>query len=359
VNKLIALIALFAFTHTSSFAQVDKPQKLKVIQLQNEKIKYASKDFYISEVKDDREDTTNIGFVKTGFSDKKATLQLKDGAAASVMSFLTANMKQDRLAAPIGMHIMKLDIAEKRVGGMDRADIDMKFAFYVQGDKVIELSSSSYVKSGLDATMYIEETIRKQIASAAEQFGDWFAENKSELMAQPSVTVEVALDEHPSAGSEYIPYSIQRPLTYEDFKGRPDRLSIGAAATASSVSFDGKTLTKGKQVTLTIKVGALFNTQRSWFKPDAKNPKVLAHEQLHFDITAYKACEFIHIIREYKFTVDGYTDELQALKRKSEQETEQLQDQYDEESDHGLIQAKQNEWRKKVAELMAQQDCFK
>ncbi len=357
-HKFAAVTALILLCALPSVAQNNGTKKIKVIALTDTKFKYSPADYHISSVIDDRTDTTNIGLVKTGFSDKQTALTLRNGTATSIRQFLAKNMRQNENTTPIELHITTLEVSEKRSDGMDKADIDMGFAFYVGGDKAIELTSSAYVKSGLDATMHIEGMIRQQTESALKQFGEWFAKNKSIVLAGPSVSVEVLIDNNPK-DTDYIPYSSTRRLTYDDFRGPPNKLSLGAAETASSVSFSANVLTRGKEVTIKLKVGALFNREESWFKPDQRHPDVLAHEQVHFDITTYMACEFIHAVRNFKFSPDNYEDELQQLKKQSERETVQMQDQYDGETDHGVNIQKQAEWEKKINELMSQQDCFK
>jgi hypothetical protein len=354
--KRLATLATVLLVSALTFAQAT--QKIKTIQLKNERMAYAPAGYYISSVKDDRADSTDIGFVKTGAGDKKAILQLKGGTSSSISEFLSRNMKQDTLTTPVELHIIRMDVSEKRSNGTDKADISMGYAFYVAGEKVIELTSSSYVQSGLDATMYIEKMLRQQTESALKQFGEWFSENKNQLLAAPSVKVEVSLNDK-SPDEDYLLYDPDRLLTYNDFKSKPDNMSLGAAATASSVSFDASTLTKGKEVTLKVKVAALFNTQKSWFKKEGMNPEVLSHEQLHFDITAYQVCVLINTLRNHSFSFDNYIAELQEIKKQADKNTELMQDRYDEETIHGTDTAKQAAWRKHITGLMTQMNCYK
>ena len=353
-----SLIILFLLSSCLCALAQNNSSKTKTIQFAGDRFKFSPSDFHISEVIDGREDTSGIGFVKIGMSDRKATLQLYGGAAASVKGLLYRNMRQYQNTTPVELHISTLKVSEKRTNGIDEAKIEMAFAFYVNGDNKIELSSEASAKSGLDVTAHIEVLLRKQIESAIKQFGEWFSKNKTEILAAPSINVEVTVNNAPK-DTDYIPFSIDRPLTYSDFKAKPDKLSIAAAATATTVSLDATVLTKGQHVTLQIKIGALFNRELSWFKEDAKHQRVLAHEQVHFDITTYMACELIHAIQNYSFSPENYEEELQQLKKKSERETQQMQEAYDEETNHGLIEDKQSEWSNKVIELLLLQDCFK
>jgi hypothetical protein len=352
VKKLLFLSPLL-FLFSFAWAQ----PKIKVMQFQNGKFKYIPSGYLISNVVDDRADTSNIGFVKLGVSDKPATLKLYGGTANAVNQLLINQMRQDRSAFPIELHISKLDVSEKRSGGMDKAEVEIAYTFYVNGEKTIQLTASGSIKSGLDATQYIEQIIRQQTESALKQFGEWWAENKKDYISGPSVTVKVSVDNKPR-DKDYIPWSSGRPLIFSDFEGTPDDLSTGAAGTASAVSMGVGSLTRGKQVELEIKIGAMFDKKHSWFKKDAHDPRILAHEQLHFSITTYMACELIHTIRSYKFSFDNYEDELMDIKKKNEQDTEAMQNQYDRESTHGVNQKVQKEWSDRVSQLLREQDCF-
>ncbi|HYD22052.1 MAG TPA: hypothetical protein VEB40_11300 [Flavipsychrobacter sp.] len=353
--KNIILLTLLLWVSNTTIAQT--AQKTKVLQLKNEKMRFVPKDHHISLVVDDRADTTNIGFVKTGFSDKKTILKLKGGIAPALQAYIRQNLEQDTTTTAIELHINEMDVAENRSSGIDKAELNIGFSYYAAGEKVISYTSSAYIKSGLDATMYVEEMLRKQTESGLEEFDQWWAKNKAEILAAPSVVVEAEVDNNPK-DTDYIPYSARRPLAYADFKAPADKLSLGAAATYSGVSLNGNFQTLNKQVTLKLKIGALFNQQRSWFKPGSQKQYLLDHEQVHFDITACIACEFLHTLREYKFSFENYSDELEKLKKEAQKTVEALQDQYDEETDHGTITAKQAEWKAKIGERIKKQDCY-
>jgi hypothetical protein len=107
-----------------------------------------------------------------------------------------------------------------------------------------------------------------------------------------------------------------------------------------------------------VVVGASFDKKHSWFKKNAKTRYVLDHEQLHYDITSYGTCEFIKELRNYKFTPEKYSEELKKLTKKYNVFIDKMQDEYDGQTDHGLKKDKQAEWRTKINELNAAQDCF-
>src|SRR4029078_3590622 len=78
-------------------------------------------------------------------------------------------------------------------------------------------------------------------------------------------------------------------LSFEDFKGNVPGFTPWAATTSSQISFYYESV-NGKLSK--VVVYASFNKEKSWMKK--KLPEVLAHEQLHFDITEIFARKFYH-----------------------------------------------------------------
>lgn len=80
---------------------------------------------------------------------------------------------------------------------------------------------------------------------------------------------------------EQIVWETFKPLSWDDFKGKPDKKSNAAAVTFSGISFGIET--KADSIQFTIK--STFDCKRSWVNKTLANPYILQHEQLHFMIT--------------------------------------------------------------------------
>ena len=143
------------------------------------------------------------------------------------------------------------------------------------------------------------------------------------------------------------------PLQWSHFKGKPDATDkVHGAVTfagfdikVEKISFPGGTIR--------FKARAVFDQQRSWVKAGEPDSHLLAHEQLHFDITELYARKL--------------TKKLNALQLKSKDKAQikkwqnyyfqaqmETQKQYDRESVHGLHFEMQEVWRELIdAELKA------
>src|SRR5436190_4980330 len=93
--------------------------------------------------------------------------------------------------------------------------------------------------------------------------------------------------------SEFIPWSINRKLTWNDFHGFASSYSQADAATAIHIS--ARPFYHKKK--LYYDVNAYFIPNQSWFR--TKSAALLRHEQLHFDIAELYARKVRKKISEY------------------------------------------------------------
>jgi len=114
-----------------------------------------------------------------------------------------------------------------------------------------------------------------------------------------------------------------------------------AALTASGISFSYT----AKETTYDIEVFAVFDRDESWVNTKKASPKLLKHEQLHFDITELWTRKLRKAITHAEYIDDGvlndlYDEHLQGLAK--------MQAFYDEESHHSLNRDMQKAWEEGV-----------
>jgi hypothetical protein len=144
-----------------------------------------------------------------------------------------------------------------------------------------------------------------------------------------------------------LAWSVQRPLTWADFKGKPEAQDdLHAATTYAGIRLEVEEVAfpSGK---ITFKTEALFDPQRSWAHPERIDEHVLAHEQLHFDIAEMYSRQLAHKLNSLSLTsknkhlAQKYFKQYSLLQLKAQQ-------QYDRECAHGLDKQQQINWRSKV-----------
>ena len=136
-----------------------------------------------------------------------------------------------------------------------------------------------------------------------------------------------------------------RPLTWDDFNGKPER-RFAAASTHYDIL---KSISKKEDESVTVKIEAVFFRSSSWKKKSWVNEQVLAHEQKHFDIVELFARKLRRSIQESKFkNYLEVTQKVNELYDKNDKEMDIFQDKYDDETDGSMNGAKQREWEKKI-----------
>ncbi len=150
-----------------------------------------------------------------------------------------------------------------------------------------------------------------------------------------------------------IEWSAARKLSWSDFRGTPKNASRNEALTDSGMSIDLQCDNSSSTVT----IQCYFNRQRSWTK-DKESKYLLAHEQLHFDITEL-------FVRKLRKQIAALGNDCQKLNQHIEEYYNKnyrafvrYQHAYDSESKHSLNKEMQAYWEKKVARELKELEEF-
>ncbi len=165
--------------------------------------------------------------------------------------------------------------------------------------------------------------------------------------------------------AQYLPWSSTRPLSWSDFRGVAPadaehrrqaaevhtRLTLAGEVQATSAAGRWSArLSPG-----VLQVTALLDRSRSWALAHRRDSALLAHEQLHFDITEVYA----RLLRDKALTLVGQGTTAQAAKDALQRDLRVLVDEisrrhertqrdYDAETNHGLNRDAQDAWAQKV-----------
>ena len=143
-------------------------------------------------------------------------------------------------------------------------------------------------------------------------------------------------------------WEANKPLKWENFKGRPDASDVVHAA----VTYAGIALTIEKynpaKGTTTFGARAVFDQQQSWVHPTGKDEGVLAHEQLHFDITEVYARKLQKKLNSLNLNKKRDKEQIIELQEFYNQQQLATQARFDKETLHGLHADKEKMWRNKI-----------
>lgn len=134
-----------------------------------------------------------------------------------------------------------------------------------------------------------------------------------------------------------------RPLTWNDFRAKPSTATSISALTASAIEYSYSC--RGGE--LEMRVQAVFIPDNSWVKSDAKTDYILAHEQLHFDITELYARK---LRRELSEKVSGCYEvkKIDAIAERMLKEWKKVQEAYDQDTHHSIDKEEQYQWIARV-----------
>lgn len=137
----------------------------------------------------------------------------------------------------------------------------------------------------------------------------------------------------------------EKSLKWSDFSGKPDENSSFHATTNSGISYSWSLRLSEVKTEFFYEVETFFYPDLSWVKPEKKNLLLLAHEQVHFDITELHGRKLRKIMDQY--TPGGKTEHKKVLERiyqRNETSRRQMQEKYDRETRHGQNEEAQTQW---------------
>lgn len=147
---------------------------------------------------------------------------------------------------------------------------------------------------------------------------------------------------------EKLAWENDRLLSWTDFKAAPKENIPYSANTNSGLSYSWNYSTATGEAILEHEVHSNFYPNLSWVKAIHNKEYLLAHEQLHFDITELHA-------RKLRLKLDNYEigrtvrQDLKAIYNKVEAERVAMQNLFDKETSHSENQSEEMRWREFIA----------
>lgn len=156
---------------------------------------------------------------------------------------------------------------------------------------------------------------------------------------------------------EKIKWQQGQPLTWNDFRALPDDSNSYSANTNSGISYTWSYSTSSGKPVLEHEVFSNFYPENSWVKDIEDEEYLLAHEQLHFDISELHARKLRKALHEYKIGRNIRQD-LKRLYNKIEAERAAMQKRFDKETSHSEIKEAEMQWRKFIQQELKKLEEF-
>ena len=161
-----------------------------------------------------------------------------------------------------------------------------------------------------------------------------------------------------SAVERHIPWKAGRLLVWDDFKGAvpsnaPDSV---VAVTNSGIGIQTNTVTTNSAVK--VYVYNSFETSLSWVRPGEQKHAVLVHEQGHFDLCELYTRKMRQRFAAANITFKNLQDVNRDIYNSTMKEYIQRQSDYEDATQHGMIETVQQEWTGTIAKELAEMDSW-
>jgi hypothetical protein len=162
-----------------------------------------------------------------------------------------------------------------------------------------------------------------------------------------------------SSNEETITWNDTHKLTWEDFKGSPNPNSDAVALTASGITFGYSVKTTGKRIIdYSTSVEAHFYPNKSWYFSEKANDYILAHEQLHFDITELYVRKFREQL-ERLVVNQNIKIQMNQIHVAINEALDKTQKTYDQQTNHSINVDAQNYWENYIKEELKKLEKYK
>ncbi|WP_162416390.1 DUF922 domain-containing protein [Cyclobacterium roseum] len=321
---------------------------------------FVPEEYYIKGLIDDRTDRSPVAFLvpNARSGSQLETVDLEGGAMNALENYLFGVLPQNDQLRPIIVRIKDLKIVEtlQDTGtGVVSGEVFLDFSFELdrEGELVhlLDFQGGASYKRGVRQFYLIGPVLKRSINNSLKYFNDWIEnESDKDIKLLRNVTVRVR-DYQQEAKDDTVFYDPKRPLTWEDFTGRP-RFSNYTASIFASIGYEGNSWIEEGQVIVDLTFKTYMLKSSSWVKGD-NNSYGLNHEQRHFDIAKIVVERLKERVRQLNLQPHNYDRNVSFHYLEAYREMNRLQEQYDRETAHGLNGRAQERWNKKIDEELA------
>jgi hypothetical protein len=327
------------------------------ISLKPESLGFVPSDYYIAVVTDERSGR-GLGRWFTAANGSGTPVDLPGGTAEGIEQFVRQNLRQNPKQRAVAIRLRECRINEtargNRVDGTFTFSVSFELLRNADGEAIpVKLTDyrtrAQYVRPA-SQTQVVEQSIRQSVVAALRTFDNYMRrEGKADNRLATKITVKL-LDYVPQndSNSDTVFYSLNRPITWSDFRATPRRGSRYAAEINPNFSYQGQSRVMNGVVELTLVFKTFMVKSGSWVTAPALNEYALNHEQRHFDITRIITERFKNKLNPDSLSIEDYNSNVQYHFLESYREMSRMQELYDEETNHGINRAAQERWNARI-----------
>ncbi len=359
--SVILLLVSILFTSSAVFAQPEP------IRLKTEKVLTGNWDYYIERVIDAR--TPGQVFATLWYKDGNGKMKsypsdLSGGSKNALSSFLIDGLPRNTQGRPLNIRILECMIRESNESTHVSGQLTLKFQFEFEKDwgtqPLSTYSMNLKYSRSINNLEYIEPALRKVLGNGLKYIHNWMKKESATniLLAKG---LKLSFWNYNEQDADTVYYQKARSLSFNDFLAKPPQNTRFQAAIFPSFGYDMQRELKGGLIQVQLILKVYMVRSASWAFPMIKSTYSLNHEQRHFDLVKLISERFKAKLLSEKLNPDNYEGLINFEYLESYREMNRLQQKYDQETNHGINKAKQEEWNRWIdaqlnAKLIAGKD---
>lgn len=326
------------------------------LTLQPERLPFTATEYTLITVTDQRPARTNIGAWFTAPKQPAQSVDLTGGAAPALLGFIRQNVRQKPGHRPVALRLTECKITEKATGNRVEGSFGFAVGFDLLKDadgeptakRLTEFRTGAKYTRPIGQTAVVESVVRQSLVAALTYFDQYMGrEVKQDERLARSLRV-VFTDYIQNRDNDTVFYERTRPLTWSDFKAKPRTGSRYAAEVNPNFAYEGRSRVVNGVIELNLVLKVYTLKSGSWTTPPARNDYSLNHEQRHFDIAKIEAERFKRLIVPDSLSLEDYNSNVQFRFIESYRTMNLRQQQYDDETNHGINQSAQERWNQRI-----------
>jgi len=360
-NTFFAVACAVFITLFSSF---NTPVAIKAepIVLTPQKLAFAPKEFYVARITDERPEQKAVAWIfppelnrqqKPGLQ----VVDLKGGGLPAIQNFIWQSFPQNKSLRPLVIRLKECKVTES-IAAPDR--VEGKVVLSLSFDLITETENihltdyridSKYMRPNNQINM--PATMLSASLNAALKYLNGWMDSQANINPKLAKEVKVTFkDYQEKLEGDTIYYDVKRPLRWEDFQDKPQGTKY-AASVFPSFGFEEKSEIANGIIHIRLEMKAFVPKSGCWVKDFSRDDYTLNHEQRHFDIVKIIAKQFEQKIRAAKLPVGNFDGVINYQFYNYFGEMNHLQDQYDDETQHGINTSEQERWNQRIDKELA------
>ncbi|CCG98650.1 hypothetical protein FAES_0639 [Fibrella aestuarina BUZ 2] len=326
-----------------------------VIQLRPEPLPFTPTEFYVADVLDQRAEKTPFANLILRPDKPAEPVDLQGGTGPALEQYIGQIVRRNTKLRPIVLRVTAGKLIETAgPRGSVSGKLALTLAFDVRREdenlSLVTFQGNARYQRPVGQTDVIERTIRQSVNEGLRYLNNYMnkeVDNVPALAGKLAVSLTDVKTRTP-ASSDTVFYDPDRPLTWDDFRALPPVNNRYAAQIMPGVSYEGKSQVEKGTVNVRLKLKVFMLKSQSWVKPIGHNDYALNHEQRHFDLARLAMEEFKQILNPDSLSLNDYNSNIQYRYIEMYRELGKRQQQYDDETRHGIDEGAQARWNAQI-----------